>query len=203
MILGKDFINSQEEKLYSTGDEMLDNLLERAFCEGYELAQREYAEEEKKIKWLDKKNIEALKKLYNKDEELKNIRLKQVDEDPETRKEGNKQDLRRSTKASVKGGIAGSAATGGLAYGLSRLSGHDRKESAKSAINSLGAVAIGALTSVGVKRLIHKHDNKVREKDLIEGKERALKDRDIIRVAAGQMSEEEFAEKWGKKNKKK
>ena len=50
MILGRDFINSQEEKLYSTGNEMLDNLLERAFCEGYELAQREYAEEEKKNK---------------------------------------------------------------------------------------------------------------------------------------------------------
>lgn len=62
----------QEERLYSTGDEMLDNLLERAFCEGYELAQREFGfrdikkaraiarqvqgdEEEKKIKWLDKK----------------------------------------------------------------------------------------------------------------------------------------------------
>ena len=29
----------QEEKLYST---VLDNLLERAFCEGYELAQREF-----------------------------------------------------------------------------------------------------------------------------------------------------------------
>ena len=204
MILGKDYINGhQEEKLYSTGDEMLDNLLERAFCEGYELAQREYAEEEKKIKWLDKKNIEALKKLYNKDKELRDIRLKQVDEDPETRKEGNKQALRRSTEASVKGGIAGSAAAGGLAYGLSRLLGDDRKKSAKSAINSLGSGAIGALTGVGVERLIHKLDNKVREKDLIEGKERALKTRDTIRVAAGQMSEEEFAEKWGKKSKKK
>ena len=39
MIQGKDFV----QKLYSTGDEMLDNLLERAFCEGYELAQREFA----------------------------------------------------------------------------------------------------------------------------------------------------------------
>ena len=204
MILGKDYINGhQEEKLYSTGDEMLDNLLERAFCEGYELAQREYAEEEKKIKWLDKKNIEALKKLYNKDEELKNIHLKQVDEDPETRKEGNKQYLRRSTKASVKGGIAGSAAVGGLSYGLSRLLGDDRKKSAKNASISLGAGAIGALTGAGVERLIDKLGNKVREKDLIEGKERALKNRDTIRVAAGQMSEEEFAEKWGKKSKKK
>ena len=53
MILGKDYINGhQEEKLYSTGDEMLDNLLERAFCEGYELAQRENAEEEKKNKMV-------------------------------------------------------------------------------------------------------------------------------------------------------
>ena len=194
MILGKDYINGhQEEKLYSTGDEMLDNLLERAFCEGYELAQREYAEEEKKIKWLDKKNIEALKKLYNKDKELRDIRLKQVDEDPETRKEGNKQDLRRSTEASVKGGIAGSAAASGLAYGLSRLLGDDRKKSAKNASISFGA----ALTGAGVRRLIHKLGNKVREKNLIEGKERALKHRDTVRVAAGQMSEEEFAEKWG------
>ena len=196
MILGKDYINGhQEEKLYSTGDEMLDNLLERAFCEGYELAQREYAEEEKKIKWLDKKNIEALKKLYNKGEESKNIHLKQVDEDPETRKEGNKQYLRTS----VKSGIASSAAAGGLAYGLSRLLGDDRKKSAKNASISFGA----ALTGAGVRRLIHKLGNKVREKNLIEGKERALKTRDTIRVAAGQMSEEEFAEKWGKKSKKK
>ena len=38
MILGKQFA----EKLYSTGNEMLDNLLERAFCEGYELGQKEF-----------------------------------------------------------------------------------------------------------------------------------------------------------------
>ena len=197
----------QEERLYSTGNEMLDNLLERAFCEGYELAQREFgfrdikkaraiarqvqgAEEEKKIKWLDKRNIEALKKFYNKDKELRDINLKQVDEDPETRKEGNEQYLRKRTKQAVKGAIAGSAAVGGLSYGLSRLLGDDRKKSAKNASISLGAGAIGALTGVGVERLIHKFDNKK--------KERALKNRDTIRVAAGQMSEEEFAEKWGK-----
>ena len=38
MLIGKQF----NERLYSTGDEMLDNLLERAFCEGYELGQREF-----------------------------------------------------------------------------------------------------------------------------------------------------------------
>ena len=168
MILGKDYINGhQEEKLYSTGDEMLDNLLERAFCEGYELAQREYAEEEKKIKWLDKRNIEALKKFYNKDKELRDINLKQVDEDPETRKEGNEQYLRKRTKQAVKGAIAGSVAGGGLSYGLSRLFlGADRKESAKLASRSLRAGAIGSLIMVGEDRLISKLGNKVREKKL-------------------------------------
>lgn len=31
-----------EEKLYSTGDDYLDELLERAFCDGYEYAQKEF-----------------------------------------------------------------------------------------------------------------------------------------------------------------
>ena len=44
MITGYDLINNyyEDEKLYSTGDSELDDLLERAFCEGYEYAQREY-----------------------------------------------------------------------------------------------------------------------------------------------------------------
>ena len=44
MITGRDLIESQ--KLYSTGDDYLDELLERAFSEGYEYAQREFS-------WLD------------------------------------------------------------------------------------------------------------------------------------------------------
>jgi hypothetical protein len=40
------FSNVEEEKLYSTGNEELDDLLERAFCEGYEYAQREFATRE-------------------------------------------------------------------------------------------------------------------------------------------------------------
>lgn len=56
MIIGRSLINEyyENEKLYSTGDNYLDELLERAFCEGYEYAQREFAEkeeeEEKKAK---------------------------------------------------------------------------------------------------------------------------------------------------------
>ena len=33
----------EEERLYSTGSDELDIMLERAFCEGYEYAQREFA----------------------------------------------------------------------------------------------------------------------------------------------------------------
>ena len=48
MITGYDLVNEyyEDEKLYSTGDDYLDDLLERAFCDGYEYAQREYAEKE-------------------------------------------------------------------------------------------------------------------------------------------------------------
>ena len=38
------YSKNEEERLYSTGNDELDELLERAFCEGYEYAQREYAE---------------------------------------------------------------------------------------------------------------------------------------------------------------
>ena len=33
----------EEERLYSTGNDELDELMERAFCDGYEYAQREFA----------------------------------------------------------------------------------------------------------------------------------------------------------------
>lgn len=36
------FSKVEEERLYSTGNNELDDLLERAFCDGYEYAQREF-----------------------------------------------------------------------------------------------------------------------------------------------------------------
>ena len=45
------FSNVEEEKLYSTGNEELDDLLERAFCEGYEYAQKEFnSKSQKKLR---------------------------------------------------------------------------------------------------------------------------------------------------------
>ena len=41
-----DYDYEMEERLYSTGDYELDEILERAFCEGYEAAQREFGDDE-------------------------------------------------------------------------------------------------------------------------------------------------------------
>ena len=56
MITGYDLVNSyyEDEKLYSTGDDDLDDLLERAFCEGYSYAQKEFnskAQKAMRRKW--------------------------------------------------------------------------------------------------------------------------------------------------------
>ena len=42
-LIEKLYSDQEEEKLYSTGDPELDDLLEKAFCEGYEYAQKEFA----------------------------------------------------------------------------------------------------------------------------------------------------------------
>lgn len=66
MITGREFArmysaNDYEERLYSTGNEYLDDLLERAFCEGYEYAQREFAEKEEEEEENKRNNHRALK----------------------------------------------------------------------------------------------------------------------------------------------
>jgi hypothetical protein len=48
----------EDEKLYSTGDDYLDDLLEKAFCEGYEYAQKEFSDKKE-----DKKRKDGVKKL--------------------------------------------------------------------------------------------------------------------------------------------
>ena len=71
--LYSDYDEYYDEKLYSTGDENLDELLERAFCEGYEYAQREFAHMDyaglsesatKLLKEKRKDYAKGLKKVY-------------------------------------------------------------------------------------------------------------------------------------------
>ena len=68
-----------EERLYSTGDYELDVLLERAFCEGYEAAQREFAAMDKAgnvVMTMDE--IKKMKKDGISMDEIKKIREKRI-----------------------------------------------------------------------------------------------------------------------------
>ena len=70
MLIGRGLVErsfsqyEEEERLYSTGNDELDDLLERAFCDGYQYAQVEFAEkEDKKDKEDSADDIEALNPL--------------------------------------------------------------------------------------------------------------------------------------------
>lgn len=52
----------EDERLYSTGDYELDELMERAFCDGYDYAQREF--NSKSMKELNNKRAEAVGKAH-------------------------------------------------------------------------------------------------------------------------------------------
>lgn len=56
MKVSRNYDYYEDEKLYSTGNDELDELLERAFCEGYYYAQKEYFNLGSGIKTLFKKN---------------------------------------------------------------------------------------------------------------------------------------------------
>ena len=75
MITGKDLIEKmysenydeyEDTRLYSTGDSDLDDLLERAFCEGYEYAQKEYSLKDELKKALKEGDEEKIKRLKRK-----------------------------------------------------------------------------------------------------------------------------------------
>ena len=57
------FSNVEEEKLYSTGNDELDELLERAFCEGYEYAQKTYSLRHRSGIIVDKNEVRKLRSL--------------------------------------------------------------------------------------------------------------------------------------------
>jgi hypothetical protein len=108
----------EEERLYSTGNEELDELMERAFCEGYEYAQKEFA----------KKSMKEFK------DELKNL------SDEELNKLGW-DNFKKSVGHSVAGGIDASIA-GGLTKTLL-----DKNATGKLAKSKAGRVALGTLAA--------------------------------------------------------
>ena len=68
MIIDRNYDYYEDERLYSTGDDELDDLLEKAFCEGYDYAQREFSFKDelrkasvKNVGIFDKNSIKAPK----------------------------------------------------------------------------------------------------------------------------------------------
>ena len=85
MITGRELIEKyyseveEDERLYSTGDSELDDLLEKAFCEGYEYAQKEFGAKSAALGILAPgayQGKEAAKYGYDDEEDYKKDRAK-------------------------------------------------------------------------------------------------------------------------------
>ena len=190
-------------RLCSTGNDELDELLERAFCDGYEYAQREFGKAERKerresnrkmrelgISKIDRDAILAQRKSYKKDpEKYKNVE-DMSSEDPEVRKKANKENTKRVAKVFVPLGTTTGALTGALVGSSLGKTGKG------AAIGAAGGAAVGAgLTAMN--HHIYKKRNDKAEKYPSGLHDQAIeKDRDTTKVAKGEMSEEEYAKKY-------
>jgi len=162
---------------------------------------------EKKMRFGDKQNIKRLKRMYKRrhGEELKDIHMRQMDEDPEVRKQADKDLLKKGAKRSaVATGIlvpAGAAAGYGISRGLMK---EGRKESMKMAGAGAGGMAVGGAIGTAAGLGAMAIDNAIKNKKLKKDDEKYYhKVKDQVRTAAGDMTEEEYTNKWGKTKRKK
>jgi hypothetical protein len=179
-----------------------EELIERAFSIGYECAledleeQREFSEKEdkpKKLSTRDKMDIWAYKNLYGK--KYRKASIEELDE-----KEPVGKIMARDAKMMAKIG----AIEGGLIGGIGgALMGKDtsKSERIKNSLKYGGGLAlagggiggyIGGMSSavgVPIRRSLRKKSSK--------DDELWKKEQDKMRVADGQMTREEFLEKWG------
>lgn len=225
MITGLEFAEKlysacQEEKLYSTGNEELDNLLEKVFCEGYEYAQREFDQkEDKSLSDEDERAIRINSKWKNdgfisdksrrKDhEERKDILRNHFDKDTEDR--ANKAIKKRNQKF-----IATETALGAVLGGTLGAQKHlddklikgltVKKDIRKSAAKNIGIGALlGAGATAGLSYGIAKATDKWHKEHLdtkkVDVSKRKTDERqaDLLDVADGKMSRAEFKKKWYK-----
>ena len=109
----------EDTRLYSTGDDELDDLLERAFCDGYSYAQKEFGKVE------DEDYYESLEKERKENNQLATITLPSVlglggaAIGVGVGQVGKAKDEKEAVKKIVKGALAGGAAgtAGGILWG--------------------------------------------------------------------------------------
>lgn len=195
MLIGRGLIErsfsqyEEEERLYSTGNDELDDLLERAFCDGYQYAQVEFAEKEDKeddwsakddreMKLGDKAEIWSLKKLATK-------------KDREAIVEGHRHgNWHKMGVQSAKYG-GGTGAIGGALVGAKVAKGGIGKKAIGAAVGAAtGATAVGGGSYVGARVLgVGKNVMNELSRGSAEGSARLA---DRADVASGKMTKDEY-----------
>ena len=129
--LFSDYEGDFEERLYSTGNDELDELLERAFCDGYEYAQREFGNKDRKDRDDDKKRKRTSLSTVEDHTGLKRAIItspftgggslvggylsKSAADEADAAGDSDEEILRKAKKAGMKYGAITGAATGGSA----------------------------------------------------------------------------------------
>ena len=153
--------NYEEERLYSTGNDELDELLERAFCEGYEYAQREFATREFVIYDDGKGN-------YRKHEITREIEEGRKPNWFKARTEGDNERILDSAKKELekrksRGYINNNSSNDVVVSEISRAV---RKASRKNMAGKAAMIALPTAATVGTGVAIKKHkDKKKKEKE--------------------------------------
>lgn len=179
-------------------------LIEKAFSMGYECAleefeeQREFSEKEekksKKIGLRDKMDIWAYKNLYGK--KYRKASIEELDEKEPVGKIMARDAKMLAKIGAIEGGLIGGI--GGALMGKDTSKSERIKNSLKygSGLALVGggmAGSIGGISSgiaVPIRRSLRKKSSKYDEM--------WKKEQDKMRVADGQMTREEFLEKWGR-----
>jgi hypothetical protein len=193
MITGYDLINKyyEDEKLYSTGDDYLDDLLEKAFCEGYEYAQREFAEESDKDVKLNKEDERDIRR-WSRHKETADLKRKALEGDKEARKALGKKGYKLGMAVEGSLGALGGAAVGATASGKNKL----RNAAIGALIGGAAGTGVGALVGKEIKDS-WSHDEKYDKRNSQATKDREL-EHDKLAVATNKMSRKKFLKKWGK-----
>jgi len=198
MIIGRNYYE-ESQKLFSTGNEDLDAILEEVYYsgieDGYDYAQKEFAEKTTTRKER-KELVKAIKKEKLSKEDLESIlararMAKSTNEDVIKANEGDKEAAKRLINRDKKILRVGSAATGGVSGAIMGSTAGPKGALIGAGVGTAAGLAIGHLAGKGAEKQQKKHGNDKRYET-----DNKISD-DYSRVALGKMTPKEFKDKWG------